>query len=107
MNNVFEVYEIEWPSRHITGPSQGVFGNFEAAHRYVRDTFTPVYDRHTVIVEVRVLHEWPPTVVDSKIGNTLTYYHQVDGEVVLEPNPGLTRAEIAAWFETPSGIDVI
>lgn len=79
---VFEVYEVQWPSRHITSPSHGVFAKFEVAESYVKETYTPIYDRHMVIIEVEVREEWPSVKMSDL--PILTYYKQLDGQVVRE-----------------------
>lgn len=80
---IFEVYENEhFPSRIISGPSWGAFTNFAAADNFVRDMFTPEYDRHLVIVETEARDTYPTNFLSEP--NTLTYYHQIAGEMVPE-----------------------
>ena len=78
---VFEVYEIEWPSLFCKGPSAGLFSNFGAAEAFTKSMFTPDYDRHMLIVEITMLDTWPQAW--ETVGhNNLTYYSQVDGQMV-------------------------
>jgi len=82
---IFEVYEVEYPSLHTTGPSHGAFSNFEAASGYVKDMVTPEYDRYMVIIEVELTNEWPRLTLGKL--PTLTYFKQEDGEFVqFNPN---------------------
>ena len=79
---IFEVYEIKIPSRFTYGPIWGIFTNFTAADNFVRSLFTPEYDRYMVIIETEALDIWPAPSLWPH--NVLTYYHQLNGEMVPE-----------------------
>jgi len=79
---IYEVFEVEWPSRFIVTPPHGLFTNFAAAETYLQACFTPMYDRHMVIIRTRALDNWPPSSTEFFNDNKLTYYKQVDGKFV-------------------------
>ena len=82
---IFEVCEIEWPSRYVKVGAHSVFSNFEAAEAYVKETWTPMYDRHMVIIETDMLDRWPAFIQDfTATGNILTYYSQNEKNVVKD-----------------------
>lgn len=83
MQKIYVVFEIEWPSRHIKGPPHGYFSNFAAADKYVRECYTFSYDRHMMILATHLHQEWPYKYNPNDI-NELTYYHQVNGQMIGE-----------------------
>ncbi len=84
LTRVFQVNEVEWPSKYVIGNNHGIFSNFEAAENYVKETYTPEYDRHMVIIATDMLDNWPTMLHEYNGMNDLTYYHQSAGEVVRD-----------------------
>lgn len=80
--DIFEVFEIEWPSRNIITPPHGLFTNFAAAEAYLKDCITPIYDRYMVIIRTRALDHWPVSSTTFFSDNELTYYRQSDNAFV-------------------------
>lgn len=79
---IYEVFEIEWPSRVIITPPQGLFLNFPAALAYLQACTTPLYDRYMVIIRTRALKEWPPSPTEFFVDNILIYYKQIEDKFV-------------------------
>lgn len=81
---IFEVYEVEWPSRKVITPPHGLFTNAKAAEAYLQSCLTPLYERYMVIVKTRALDNWPPNATEYFNENELTYYVQHEGNQFLE-----------------------
>lgn len=84
--HVYVVQEVNADFSIADKPADGYFSNFEAAEAYVRDTFTPHYERFMMISKCTMNDSWPLDLNTYEHPENY-HYHQLDGQVVRREKP--------------------
>lgn len=79
---MFAVYEVD-KFRHIQGPAHAFFSNKNAALSYLKECFTPKYDRYLALIEHNVIDEWPISVTNVRL-DKIEYFYQLNGKIEKE-----------------------